>query len=177
MLHGTPYVFFDREDDYYEFRKRIAEHFGIAFHEIFITGSAKLGFSAHKFKDFDYESDVDVAIVSPKLFDQFLDWTQNYQMNLREARNAVTAKEIQMYHEFLEYVAIGWIRPDKLPYSFRIGSIKESWFNFFQSISYSNSEIGNYKVSGGVFKSYAHLEKYTLSGLMKIKKRLDIRKE
>src|SRR6516225_2427729 len=56
-LHGTPYIFRGREDHYYEFRKRIADKFSINFHEVFITGSAKLGFNPHKRTLFSYESD------------------------------------------------------------------------------------------------------------------------
>lgn len=48
VLHGTPWLFQGREDEYYEFRKKIAQHFNISFHKIFITGSAKLGFSPYK---------------------------------------------------------------------------------------------------------------------------------
>lgn len=41
ILHGIPYVFQGREDDYYNFRKRISQKFEIDFHEVFITGKAK----------------------------------------------------------------------------------------------------------------------------------------
>ncbi|ONG39247.1 hypothetical protein BKE30_10100 [Alkanindiges hydrocarboniclasticus] len=64
VLHGTPFVFNGNEDAYYSFRKRIADEFEINFHEIFIIGSGKLGFSPHKNKIFDYDSDIDVAIRS-----------------------------------------------------------------------------------------------------------------
>ncbi|MEW6378242.1 MAG: hypothetical protein AB1611_01410 [bacterium] len=83
VLHGTPFIFASKEDDYYEFRKRIANNFNIDFHEIFITGSAKLGFSPYKSKDFDYDSDIDVAIVSERLFSRIMEAVHNYQMNLR----------------------------------------------------------------------------------------------
>jgi hypothetical protein len=72
VLHGTPFVFQSRDDDFYEFRKRIGEKFHISFHEIYITGSAKLGFSPHKRKEFDYDADVDVALISPRLFESIM---------------------------------------------------------------------------------------------------------
>ena len=152
VLHGTPFIFSDNEDDYYEFRKRIARKFEIDFHEVFITGSAKLGFSFYKNKYFDYESDIDVAIVSGKLYDQIMISVQNYQMNLRNSRNSISTRELRMYHEFLEYTAIGWIRPDKLPLSFQVQELKRDWFDFFDSLSYGKSEVGNYKVAAGIFK-------------------------
>ena len=168
VLHGTPSIFRNREDEYYEFRKRISNQFNIAFYEIYITGSAKLGFSPFKQKNFDYDSDIDVAIVSPQLYEQMLEPIYEYQMELRKARKAITQRELNNYHSFLEYTALGWLRPDKLPLSFEIGELKQAWFDFFKSISYGESEVGNYKVSAGVFKSYSHFEKYTISTLKQI---------
>lgn len=37
VLHGIPFVFHARDDDYYEFRKRISLNFDIPFHEVYIT--------------------------------------------------------------------------------------------------------------------------------------------
>jgi len=168
-LHGTPAVFGGNEDDYYEFRKRIANKFDISFHEVFITGSAKLGFSPRKKKLFGYESDIDVAIISSSLYERIMGYIHDYQMELRENRKAVSYEELNGYHRFLEYGAIGWMRPDLLPTSFRVRELKRDWFDFFDSISYGKSEVGNYKVTAGAFKSYAHLERYTLSGLRSLR--------
>lgn len=52
LFHGTPHVFSNREEEYFEFRNRIATKFYISFHEVFIVGSSKLGFSYHKEKLF-----------------------------------------------------------------------------------------------------------------------------
>ncbi|MFT4806569.1 MAG: hypothetical protein ACI9YE_003805 [Psychroserpens sp.] len=174
ILHGTPFVFSDREAEFYEFRKRIAAHFEIGFHEIFITGSGKLGFSPHKGTEFSYDSDIDVAIVSSALFYHMMEKIRCYQMQLRESRITVSKRELKKYHSFLEYIAIGWFRPDLLPNSFDIGDIRESWFDFFTSISDGRSEVGNYKVNAGVFRSYRHLEEYTFSGLESVKKSLEV---
>ena len=173
-LHGTPEVFSGVEDDYYEFRKRIAKKFDINFHEVFITGSAKLGFSPHEQKPFDYDSDIDVAIISAQLYDRIMSYIHGYQMELRENRKAVHENELKMYHKFLEYGAIGWMRPDLLPTSFRVYELKRDWFDFFESLSYGRSEVGNYKVTAGAFKSYWHLERYTLSGLRSLRTKLQI---
>lgn len=172
VLHGTPRIFADREDDYYEFRKRISEKFDVGFHEVFITGSAKLGFSPFKGKEFGYDSDIDVAIVSKALYEKVLNVICRYQMELRRARRSVSIREINIYHEFLEYTAIGWIRPDKLPFSFRVGELKNKWFDFFRSVSYGKSEVGNYKVSAGIFKAHKFFEQYTVSGLKELKQSL-----
>lgn len=174
ILHGIPYIFKDREDAYYEFRKRISQEFDVDFHEVFITGSAKLGFSPHKRKKFDYDSDIDVAIVSPKLYEKILNVICGYQMELRRSRRTITADELKMYHSFLEYTAMGWIRPDKLPLSFKVNELRNEWFEFFKSISYGKSEVGNYKVAAGLFKTYQHFEQYTVSGFRDLKSSLEI---
>jgi len=173
-LHGTPAIFHSNEDAYYSFRKQIADKFEINFHEVFITGSAKLGFSPRKRKLFDLDSDIDVALISSVLYDRMMDFIHDYQMELRENRKAVSWDEIKGYHKFLEYSAIGWMRPDLLPTSFRVEELKTEWFEYFDSISHGRSEIGNYKVTAGAFKSYGHLERYTVSGLRSLKTKLQI---
>ena len=173
-LHGTPTIFNGNEDAYYNFRKRIAEKFSISFHEVFITGSAKLGFSPHKRKLFDYESDIDIAIISTSLYEKIMDSIHDYQMGLRNNRRAVTVDELKRYHHFLEYSAIGWMRPDLLPTSFRVQELKRDWFDFFDSISHGKSEVGNYKVTAGAFKSYSHFERYALSGLRSLRTNIQV---
>ncbi|MEO9458003.1 MAG: hypothetical protein ABJE63_13590 [Lentilitoribacter sp.] len=170
FLHGIPFVFRGEEENYYEFRKRIGQKFDIAYHEVLITGSAKLGFSPHKAKEFDYDSDIDVSIVSNSLFEKFMDNILDFQWNLREAREKVQFEEIKMYNQFLHYIALGWMRPDKLPVSFQMKVIKGDWFNYFESLSNGGSEVGNYKVNCGVFKSYSHLELYLEKGLVAFQK-------
>ncbi|UZJ36455.1 hypothetical protein [Prosthecochloris sp. SCSIO W1103] len=177
VLHGTPHVFAGRDDDYYDFRKRISHKFKIPFHEVYIMGSAKLGFSPHKGTLFDLDSDIDVAIISGCLFEEIMMRIAGFQRQYRKARRAIQERELRMYHEFLEYVALGWIRPDKLPVSFKMEALKNDWFEFFTSISYGKSEVGNYKVSAGVFKSYEHLEEYIVGGFRDIKSIKTVRTE
>lgn len=171
VLHGIPFIFKDNEHNYYEFRKKIAIKFNISFHEVYITGSAKLGFSPFKDKDFDLDSDIDVAIISEKLFDEIMWKINKFQQEYRASRKTLDSFEVKKYHEFLEYVALGWIRPDKLPISFQMKELKDSWFEFFNSISYNRSEIGNYKVSAGIFKTYQHYESYIVNGFVGLQKK------
>ena len=171
VLHGTPFIFINRDDDFYEFRKRIAYKFKISFLEVYITGSAKLGFSPFKNKLFDYNSDIDVTLISSCLFDVIMKNISQYQWMFIKNNAVVTEYELSMYHKFLEYVALGWIRPDKLPVSFQMKMFKDDWFSFFNRISYGKSEVGNYKVSAGAFKSYEHFEEYILDGMKNTKRK------
>jgi len=174
ILHGIPYVFQGDEMKYFNFRRRIANKYSVSFHEIYVTGSGKLGFSPYKNKDFDLDSDIDVAIISEDLFDIIMFKIMQFQMSYKSNRRTLTVSELKMYHEFLEYVAIGWIRPDKLPLSFQMSDLKGSWFDYFESISFGKSEVGNYKVAAGIFKSYFHYENYLTSSFTKIKNVLTI---
>jgi len=165
IIHGTPHVFQSRDDDYYEFRKEIANQYKSSFHDIHITGSAKLGFSYFKVKKFSLESDIDIAIVSLNSFEYIMDFIYDFQMKLKRNRLTVTEEELALYHDFLEYVALGWIRPDLLPKIFNTKDLRDNWFSFFHGLSYGKSKVGNYKVAAGIFKSHSHLEKYTVNSL------------
>ena len=173
IFHGMPAVFHGSEEDYFEFRKRIADKFDIGFHEVFIVGSAKLGFSPLKNTEFSFDSDVDVVLLSSALFESFSEKIRAFQMNVRD--KAISEYDLKGYHVFLEYMAMGWIRPDMLPTKWGMNMIKRDWFDFFNSISNGKSEIGNYKVSAGLFKSYHALEQYQLSGLQRVVNSVNIK--
>lgn len=167
VTHGIPYIFNNREEEFYDFRKRISDKWKVNFYDIYITGSANLGFSYFKETKFSYESDIDVAIVSSELYENILKYIENFQWNIRERNILLSENDIKEYHSFLEYLAIGWIRPDKLPLQIKSNSVKlkNDWFKFFKSISYGKSEVGNYKVTAGIYKSYYHFENYVLNGI------------
>lgn len=167
IIHGTPFIFKNRENDFYEFRKRISDKWDVFFHEVYITGSAKLGYSFFKERDFDENSDVDVAIVSSRLFESVMECVEDFQWKLRNKTIYLSREDLIKYHKFLEYVAIGWVRPDKLPYELYKDEykLKDEWFTYFSSISNGKSEVGNYKVNAGVYKSYSHFERYTFSSV------------
>lgn len=69
------------EDDWFlqydEFKKYVAKKLGVHYNNIGIAGSAKLGFSLNPKKDyksFDENSDIDIIVVSQRLFYDF--WEQ-----------------------------------------------------------------------------------------------------
>ena len=165
FFHGTPYIFQEREYEYFEFRNRIANNFGIGFHEIFIVGSAKFGFSYFKKTSFNYDSDIDVVIVNESLFEDYYGKICDYQYQLDGMYRGISLPETKTYSEFLKYLVKGWMRPDKLPASFKVDLLKREWFDFFNSISYDKSEVGNYKVAGALYKNYNYLEKYYLKNM------------
>lgn len=160
FFHGIPFVFKGREQDYFEFRNTVASNFNISFHEVFIVGSGKFGFSYIKNTPFTYESDIDVVLVNESLFDYYYKKICDYQYQLDSQYKIISLDEKRDYANFLRYLIKGWMRPDLLPLSFQVDLLKKDWFNFFKSLSYGKSEVGNYKVAGGLYKNYDYLEKY-----------------
>ncbi len=177
IIHGIPYVFELREEDFFDFRNRISKHFSIDYYQVYIVGSGKLGFSYLKGTEFSYDSDIDVAIVSEELYDRYLKYIRKFQYDIERSRELLVQNEYAEYIKFLKYMAKGWMRPDLLPAKINGIDIKTGWFEFFKSISYDKSEVGNYKVSGGVYKNYDYLEYYTVNSLTEYKKILRIEKE
>ncbi|WP_375103255.1 hypothetical protein ACDZ28_26710 [Paenibacillus sp. RS8] len=165
FFHGIPFVFKDREDQYFEFRSKIARQFNLNFGEVFIVGSAKFGFSYIKGTEFSYESDIDVVLVNEQLFEHFYQKISEYQYQMDRFHHTISLDEKKQYNKFLRYLVKGWMRPDLLPYSFQIEILKKEWFNFFNSISNGKSEVGNYEVKAGLYKGYYYLEKYYMNGI------------
>jgi hypothetical protein len=78
----TPHVFRDDAGNYGQFKRSLANEIGSAFgigchpHHVVVCGSAHLGFSAAPSEKFGRpfsisESDIDVAIILPELFDRW----------------------------------------------------------------------------------------------------------
>lgn len=149
--------------DYFDLRSIVAKKFGLHPNEVLVVGSAKLGFSIAPDKEyhlFSEESDIDVALVSSSLFDKF--WIQlfNYKEDF--------PIEWDEYDKFVDYFFQGWIRPDKLPPS-NLFSLTQDWWDFFQSLT-SSGRYGNYKIRGGLYQSYFHLENYQKICIENVKK-------
>ena len=170
-FNGTPFVFKDRDGEYYDFSKKIADNFGIQYSDINIVGSSRFGFSPYKFTDFSYESDIDVTICNEELFEQFFEKISNYTYKLRYREILLRRDQYLRYVKFIKYFSTGWMRPDLLPSnSSEFEELRESWDEFFKTISYGKSEVGNYKVKAGLFKNQSYAEKYYKSSIDQIQK-------
>ena len=140
-------------DLYFDLRSGVAHHFGLHPNEVFVVGSAKLGFSvapAKRFRPFRRnKSDIDVALVSSRLFDQVSEDIFSYKQK---------AGDWPKYKKFADYLFQGWIRPDMLPRS-PIFPFGKKWWDFFQGLE-DNRRYGDYKFRGGLYKSYFFIENY-----------------
>ena len=139
-------------DKYYNLKAEVAENFKIHPSEVLIVGSAKTGFSIapqKRFRFFNDKSDIDVAIISPFLFDRI--WQQVFDC-------WEDGGEWSGIDGFKDYLFRGWIRPDKLPPRNRF-KIRQEWWEFFRLVTQKQS-YGPYKVAAGLYKSWHFFEIY-----------------
>lgn len=171
FLYGTAFVFNHNTESEFDFKNKISNEFKIPIENIYIVGSSKLGFSYHKQKKFDFDSDIDIAIVNNELYEKYFEIATNIEYSIRNSKTIISIDELKRYNEFKNYLIIGWMRPDKLPLSYQVSQhLQTSWFHFFESLSNNKSEVGNYKVAAGIFKNHHFLIKYLVDSLLKHKK-------
>jgi hypothetical protein len=147
---------------------KIAIAYGILAADIrvVITGSAKLGFSLiektdeygillPRFRSFGPDSDIDVAVLSPKIFDAVWFELSSYAAN---------QPWFPLQHKKLgPYLVSGWLRPDHFPYGASLLNCRK-WFPLFSSLS-ADVRFGRRKVRAGLFNSFEQPRQYQLRSL------------
>ena len=135
-------------------KTKISEMFNVNYTDVYIMGSAKLGFSIaakKRYRAFGDYSDIDIAIISPHIFESY--WKENV---LYLYENPLIGYEIK--NSFSKYVAQrGWIRPD----FFVSPELKNNWTEKFRVIT-ASQQYGPYKITAGIYYDFMFLEKYQL---------------
>lgn len=179
LIEGSSF-FFDTyyNDQEFQFKKDIATSLGVHIRDVVIVGSGKLGFSIkpflnddnileYNFNDFDFnfnkdnnnlKSDLDIAIVSGKLFDEQLIELYLYTKGYSNYGYNNSLKKA----EFANYILKGWLRPDKVPNDYSINSevvkVQEKYKALFGR-----------KVNIGLYKSWYFFESYHQKNINRIK--------
>ena len=171
IIDVVPFVFDGDEGRYFDFRKRVADKFNIDPANVYIVGSGCLGFSYQNGgRAFSLESDIDVAIVDEGLYEQYSRILPSYHYDVIHHRIPMRGYQKKRYYQFIEYFAVGWLRPDKCIDLMNKHPCMDDWWVYFKSISYNNSEVGDYKVNAGIYKSMHYLYKYQQIGLLNHRK-------
>jgi hypothetical protein len=140
------------EDLHWRLRRQVATSLSVYPNQVVVVGSARLGFSIVERKllrPFSDSSDIDVAIVSSDLFDEY--WQLVYQYE-REGGYW------ERGNDFKRYLFRGWMRPDLLPSSPSFEPRKR-WWELFRKLTASGT-YGPYKIRGGLYKSWFFLNGY-----------------
>lgn len=150
ILQGDCYLL--SSSDTYDLKAAVATQFEIHHTDVYLVGSAMLGFSIKpdaRYREFGERSDIDVAIVNDKLYARL--WLGSLEYG--RANPDWRTKD-----GFMRYHLQGWIRPDLLPHS-RHFAAADRWFDFFRNLT-SGGRFGQYKISAGLYYSMRFLELY-----------------
>lgn len=166
--------------DHNALRGRIAERFQVDVPSVVIVGSAKVGFTLrHKkakgdqparpmFSPFYEGSDVDVAIVSNRIFDEI--WKDCLQFWHSSGYSDDYGYWRGRGIDFRAYHFRGWMRPDKLPSGGRF-TYRNEWFDFFMRLT-SERAAGDYPITAGVYREDYFLRTYQQIALEQCKARV-----
>ncbi|XDF80107.1 hypothetical protein AAFX60_017160 [Aliivibrio fischeri] len=166
---------------YYELKEEIASHFKVHPSCVFLVGSGKLGFSLSEKKVFDSEtkelketkprfrafgdeSDLDIAIVSPSLFNDY--WRQVYTYS-RENPSWYKGKQ------FKQNMFEGWMRPDQLPSSPGKFQVRKEWFSYFSKLT-ASGKYGDLTIAAGLYADWQFVEAYQLKSINECKTFLEL---
>lgn len=157
-------------------RTRIAEAYGVAHDDIDIrvVGSAKLGFALFqkklksgavlpRFRQFGPNSDIDLAIISPKIFEILWDEISAYAIH----RTYFPWDSARLG----DYLVHGWLRPDLFPNA-RLERC-DKWWGVFRTLS-ADPRFGRKRISGAPFHNFEHLRRYIARGLRECRKTLEL---
>ena len=177
LIDGESYFFrkfYPLEE--FEFKKNLADILKVHIRDISIVGSGKLGFSLkpnpvepslYEFKNFDFDflenpnndkSDLDVAIISERLFETFL--TDVY---LKTNKYRTIPDDWGSNRKSFSYYALkGWFRKDFLYNGYDYET---------NLVSFIDSYKKKYKreINIGIYKSWFYFENYHINNIDNIK--------
>lgn len=149
-------------EQYDKFKKYVAKKLGVHYNNIGIAGSAKLGFSLNptkNFRNFNDTSDVDIIIVSQRLFNEF--WKQY----LYDSYNLTTRIENIQYVTFCifrKYLTLDYFR-------------NNAYFNEWQRVTNGfekdiqlHFQINN-EIHYRIFESWDSVKMYYVSSINKLR--------
>ena len=168
-LHFQPTELVDRMDC---FKEIVSKRLGVNFHNIQIVGSAKVGYSlspAKLFTPFHDErpdkpsSDIDIAIISDRLYQKFWD----------ELRHIKKIRYMQTYYNHLtESIFRGYINEKDLQ---KVQGLCEEWAELVRPINVAlQDELGFiHPITYRVYRSWEDLEEYQIIGISKARRSLE----
>lgn len=153
------------------FKEIVSSNLGINFHSLQIVGSAKIGFSLspqkvlkpfHNQERGSSSSDIDIAIISERLFLHF--WNE-----LRNTEGIYN----QFYYKYLTgSIFRGYINDKNLQ---KIDGIREEWSNLVSPINVALQDRLRFEhpITYRIYRSWEDLEEYQLIGIEKARSALE----
>jgi len=120
----------------YQIKNAISSKFEVDIFSVHFGGSGKTGESYHKVSNFRQgESDLDAAIISGALFIRFLE--ESLRVTDRFKDLTAYAGRIDDVRSFKQRLCLGILIPNEMPDC----SLRSEWIDFFENISYGNSDL------------------------------------
>ena len=164
---------FDTVKFFRSIKEKLAKNYGVnnSNVEIIVVGSSKFGFSLFekkdryqntlpRFREFNIDSDIDLAIVSADIFQAL--WNElSYYGSVQDTMPWKSgALGLYMVH--------GWLRPDHFPKSSMLPKCAD-WYKLFNEFS-RNRTLGINKIRGGLYYNLNHLKIYHVRSINSAKK-------
>jgi len=133
---------------------------------LIVVGSAKLGFSIiekfdkqgnllKRYRPFRADSDIDLAVVSPRLYG--LLWDELSYYSFSQPNQPWDSGRLG------DYMVCGWLRPDYFPKKTNLRKCND-WWTIFTFLS-AQHRLGRRRVRGGIYYSLEQLKYYQAKGL------------
>lgn len=157
----NPFLYYDN------FKRLIAANLGVHFNNISIIGSAKTRYSfAPKkgFREFNENSDFDIVLVSPELFNDF--WTSFYDISGQQLLANYSGITSDIFRKF---VSIKETAPNYNNTTLKNWQTRITRFRTILQLEYKIYSEINFRI----YANWAAMENYHLRGIAKLKKTLN----
>ncbi|MCG7502221.1 hypothetical protein MHM83_10090 [Tenacibaculum sp. Mcav3-52] len=187
IIEIEPFLFTaENRDLEYNIRTIISKALQVHLNEVVIVGSAKIGYSLSPkklYNEFDEKykntkkikdkSDIDIAVISPSLFDSLNKTLYNFTNGLKDGwiDNEYYKKSrfpVPLNYQFYKYSYKGWFRPDFKPSGFEI--CKEG---NFEELKREIQELTGRKLGLGIYKNWYFFKNYHIANLEDLKLRAE----
>ncbi len=173
ILRGTPYVFKESPVRYDTLRHELSRYLDVRETNLVLVGSARTGFSlspdnfGRPFRD---DSDLDMAVVSARLFDSV--WLD--LLHLTPRRRAALTDQVEKYvQEHRTYrIFYGRAEPHRLVGA---ATLTGKWFKAFRSVG-RIPELSRHQIHGMLFRTWEHAKLYYIYGLRQVTAQLSKRR-
>jgi hypothetical protein len=177
IFAGTPYVFESNPEVWTHARSQLAASLTSCEDNIYIVGSAKMGYSLapRKFgRPFAPESDIDVVVIDSNLYDTM--WTSILRWHYRR-RHRLPPRDRKWDTERREGLYWGYLDPSRLHYDgltrpapLRAArKVSTAWFSAFKSLGLI-PELAERNLGGRLYRSLTHAILYHDHGLREIRR-------
>lgn len=138
FLTYPTHAFIGDEERQYNIYNEISCFFDIPISSVHVAGSAKIGRSIHKGRDFvPGTSDLDIAIIDARLFTRYMELVCNVTRNYTNLTKFPHSKHSSTSEAYLRYLSKGIFRPDLMV----VGEERAKINNFFGGLSSKYSEL------------------------------------